>query len=231
MTSYEIGNEPDITPTDPQDETSLHYANPSDYALVYETARSALHAVQPDAKAVVGGMLDSGAIPLSEAERYTAALTPGAVDAVGFHPYLYNETMMEQDTIAYRSWLDTHGFAGVPLDINEFGAFSGALTSASWGTMTADYTVWALCTAPLDVENVQAFWWGGTAGTDGGPWFPLVSSELTPTPYGAAYFNETHQLTTPGCPAATNTHANTHATKQGQDARQATHESQQQGDR
>src|ERR1700748_252868 len=64
--SYEIGNEPDITPTQPADQTSLHYANPADYAQVYETARTALHHVDPTARAVVGGMLDSGAIGLDQ---------------------------------------------------------------------------------------------------------------------------------------------------------------------
>ncbi len=63
--SYEIGNEPDITPTAPADETSLHYANPADYAEVYEAARTALHQVDPTAQAVVGGMLDSGVIGLA----------------------------------------------------------------------------------------------------------------------------------------------------------------------
>ena len=62
--SYEIGNEPDITPTTPADETSLHYADPAAYAPVYESARAALHQVDPAAQAVVGGMLDSGAIGL-----------------------------------------------------------------------------------------------------------------------------------------------------------------------
>src|ERR1700759_4400690 len=53
--SYEIGNEPDITPTTPADQTSLHYADPASFAQVYETARAALHQVDPTAQAVVGG--------------------------------------------------------------------------------------------------------------------------------------------------------------------------------
>src|SRR5207302_4445652 len=57
--SYEIGNEPDITPTAPADQTSLHYPDPASYALVYQAARAALHGVDPAAQAVVGGMLDS----------------------------------------------------------------------------------------------------------------------------------------------------------------------------
>ena len=158
--SYEIGNEPDITPTEPADETSLHYANPADYAEVYEAARTALHQVDPTAQAVVGGMLDSGAITLDTAEQYLAAIGP--MDAVGFHPYLYDVTTMEQDTTQLRQWLDANGDSSVPLDINEFGAADGVTPGiAAWGAEVAQYTQWALCTPGLNVENVQAFWWGG----------------------------------------------------------------------
>ena len=157
--SYEIGNEPDITPSDPADSTSLHYAAPASFAQVYEAARTALHQVDPSAQAVVGGILDSGAIPLAEGERYLSAIGP--MDAVGYHPYLYDATMMEQDTLALRQWLDANGHRGVPLDVNEFGAATGMTAGiAAWGVQAATYTQWALCTPALHVENVQAFWWG-----------------------------------------------------------------------
>ena len=198
--SYEIGNEPDITPTAPADETSLHYANPADYAEVYEAARTALHQVDPTAQAVVGGMLDSGAIGLPQAEQYLAAIGP--MDAVGFHPYLYDVTTMEQDTVGLRQWLNANGHSNVPLDINEFGAADGVTPGiAAWGTEVAQYTQWALCTPGLDVENVQPFWWGGTPPADSDPWFSMVDSELSETPFGSAYLGVVQVLTTQGCPA------------------------------
>jgi hypothetical protein len=196
--SYEIGNEPDITPTAPADETSLHYANPADYAQVYETARSALHQVDPSGQAVVGGMLDSGSIDLNLAEQYLAAIGP--VDAVGYHPYLYNVTTMERDTLALRAWLDANGHAGVPIDINEFGA---PVSVFDWGAQTAQYTQWALCTQALHVENLLAFWWGAIPIADSDVWFPMVSTELTETSLGSAYLGEVQALTTQGCPATT----------------------------
>jgi hypothetical protein len=197
--SYEIGNEPDITPTEPADETSLHYANPADYAEVYEAARTALHQVDPTAQAVVGGMLDSGVIGLAEAEQYLAAIGP--MDAVGFHPYLYDVTTMEQDTTALRQWLNANGDGNVPLDINEFGAADGVTSGiAAWGPQVGQYTQWALCTPSLDVENVQPFWWGAIPIADTDPWFSMVDSELSETPFGAAYLGEVQALTTQGCP-------------------------------
>jgi hypothetical protein len=199
--SYEIGNEPDITPTAPADQTSLHYADPAAFAQVYETARTALHQVDPTAQAVVGGMLDSGAIGLDQAELYLRAIGP--MDAVGYHPYLYDITRMQDDTLALRQWLDANGHGGVPLDINEFGAAAGVTAgSAAWGAQVAGYTQWALCTPALHVENVQAFWWGATPIADTDPWFSMVDSELSETPLGTAYLGEVGALTSQGCPAA-----------------------------
>lgn len=201
--SYEIGNEPDITPSDPADQTSLHYADPNAFALVYQVARTALHAVDPRAKAVVGGVLDSGDPTLRDAERYLRAI--GSADAIGYHPYLYDLSAMQQDTLLLRQWLNAHRKATVPLDINEFGAFldpSGTLPGISaWGRAVAKFTQWALCTPSLRVENVQPEWWGATPGADADAWFGMYSSELTPTPLGSAYLGAVKQLTTTGCPA------------------------------
>ena len=135
---------------------------------MYEAARTALHQVDPTAQAVVGGMLDSGAITLVQAEQYLAAIGP--MDAVGFHPYLYDVTRMEQDTTQLRQWLNANGDSSVPLDINEFGAADGVTAGiAAWGPEVAQYTEWALCTPALKVENVQPYWWGGTPGADTDP--------------------------------------------------------------
>ena len=205
MQSYEIGNEPDITPTDPADETSLHYADPNAFALVYEAARTALHAVDPSAKAVVGGVLDSGDPTLADAERYLHAIGPA--DAIGYHPYLYDLSAMQHDTLPLRHWMTADGKATVPFDINEFGAFldpSGTLPGiSSWGRAVAKFTQWALCTPSLRVENVQPEWWGATPGADSDVWFGMYSSELSPTPLGTAYLGAVKQLTTSGCPAPT----------------------------
>jgi hypothetical protein len=199
--SYEIGNEPDIDPSDPADSVHLHYPDPASYALVYQSARSALHAVDPSGQAVVGGMLDSGAVPLSTAEQYLQAIGP--MDAVGFHPYVYDLTAMEQDTQTLRAWLDTNGHQNVPLDINEFGSGDGFSASIlSWSAEVAQFTTWAICTPALHVENVQPFWWGAVPGADTNFWYSMFTSELTPTALGSAYLAEVGALTHSGCPPA-----------------------------
>jgi hypothetical protein len=196
--SYEIGNEPDITPTTPMDGTSLHYSNPADFALVYEAARRALHSIDPQARAVVGGLIDSGSVTLSDAERYLAPI--GAVDAVGFHPYLYDVQAMKDDTQSLREWLNNHGHADVPLDISEFGVFRGITGDLSlWGTKLAKFASWALCSPSTNVEYVGVYWWGDVPGTTTDPWIPLLNEDGTETPLGTAYLDEVKTLTTQGC--------------------------------
>lgn len=58
-----LSNEPDLNPSAPMDPLSLHYPNPADFATLYETVRTALHAVAPGVQVVVGGVLDSGGTP------------------------------------------------------------------------------------------------------------------------------------------------------------------------
>ena len=201
MHSFEIGNEPDIDPSNPADSVHLHYADPASYALVYASARSALHAVDPSGQAVVGGMLDSGAVPLATAEQYLQAIGP--MDAVGFHPYVYDLTAMQQDTQALRTWLDANGHPGVPLDINEFGSGDGFSAGIlAWSAEVAQFTSWAICTPALHVENVQPFWWGAVPGADTNFWYSMFSSELSPTALGSAYLGQVGTLTRSGCPAA-----------------------------
>jgi hypothetical protein len=196
--SYEIGNEPDVSPNSPSDEVSLHYWNPGDFALVYQTAKDALHAVQPDATAVVGGVLDSSEVSLSRAESYLTAIK--SPDAVGYHPYLYFRDSMVADTLALRAWLNKHGDLGVPIDINEFGDFRGLQPDGAWNSTLVGYARWALCTQGLMVRSVQPFWWGGLSAADSDPWVPLTGSNLQPTSSGAAYLAFARNLTATGCP-------------------------------
>ncbi len=124
------------------------------------------------------------------------------MDAVGFHPYLYDVTTMEQDTTALRQWLNANGHGSVPLDINEFGAADGRdiRESRPGAPQVAQYTQWALCTPALDVENVQPFWWGAIPCADTDPWFSMVDSELSETPFGTAYLGEVAGADDPGMP-------------------------------
>lgn len=224
ITRFEIGNEPNIRMIWVQDSTHLHWPDPSDgryadmsaYAQVYAAARAALHRVDPTGVAVVGGLADSASygVDIESDESLLAALPRGEVDAVGYHPWVYDvsDSLLRPDTERLRDWMDTHGFAGVPIDVNEFGACrsstgttngqscSHTQSSQTWGTAVAGYTRWALCAPWMHVANVQPFEWGALPDTADDIWLPLVSADGSLTAYGTGYLNTARSLTARGCP-------------------------------
>jgi hypothetical protein len=224
--SFEIGNEPNIRVYWVQDGTHLHWDQPSsplvadaaDYAEVYEAARTALHNVDPTGLAVVGGLADSASlgVDVQSDEALLRALPRGQVDAVGYHPWVFDvsDSLLRPDTTDLRVWMDQNGFSGVPLDANELGACQPtsqttdnsvcpvSQTSDTWGSVTADYTKWALCTPWLHVENVQPFVWGATPISDQDVWLPLVASNGAVTAYGHDFLDQAGALSASGCPNA-----------------------------
>lgn len=223
INSYEIGNEPNLPLLYVVDSTHLHWSDPAAYAQVYEAARTALHQVDPTGVAVVGGLADSAvssapAVDVQTDEEWLAALTPGAVDAVGYHPYTFDvsSALMQPDTEALRRWMDANGMSHVPIDVNEIGACDDtpgttpnpsctpaiSISSSDWGTLADNYTEWALCSTAVGVENVLPLYWGDTPTTDAWDFLPFVTGEGVLTPYGQDFLNEAHVLTTDGCQLA-----------------------------
>ncbi len=172
---------------------------------------------------MVGGLADSAsdlgpgfAVNIQSDEEWLSALTPGTVEAVGFHPYTFDVSpaLMQTDTEALRRWMDANGMSSAPIDVNEVGACDVtpetnpdlsctpaiSFTSANWGTFASNFTEWALCTSALGVESVQPEYWGDTPTADKDDILEFVTGEGTLTPYGQAYLNEAQVLTTTGCP-------------------------------
>jgi hypothetical protein len=214
---FEIGNEPNIPLIWVADATHLHWSDPSAYAQVYEAARWALHQVDPSGVAVVGGLADSGnlGVDLQHDEEWLAALTPGTVDAVGFHPYTFPVSFaeMNSDTEELRQWMDANGMQNAPIVINEVGACdvtpqstlslgncAVSISSSAWGTFAANFAEWSLCSRALNVTSFQPEYWGDLSNTDVNAILALVSTEGTLTPYGDAYLAEVQSLEGSGCP-------------------------------
>lgn len=227
--SFEIGNEENLPTQWVVDPTHMHWApnSPSDpgaaagaadYAIVYEAARAALHQVDPSGIAVVGGLADSASygVDIQSDEQYIGALTAGKVDAIGYHDWVFDvsDSRLETDTADLRTWMDQNGFAGVPINVTEFGAcdITPQVTStggcneedtqsdARWAPYAASYVQWAMCTRSLDVTTMIAFWWGDDSTTGQSVWLPLMSGDGTLTDYGQTFLNDTESLTTTGCP-------------------------------
>jgi hypothetical protein len=222
--SFEIGNEPNIRMIWVEDETHLHWADPSNplladyaaYARVYGASRTALHRVDPSGLAVIGGLADSASfgVDVQSAENLLSVLPRHGVDAVGYHPWVFDvsDSLLRPDTADLRVWMNRNGLSRVPLQVNELGACgmtSAARdnqtcpvvqTSARWGAAAAAYTRWSLCTSWLDVKNVQPFVWGATPVSDQDIWLPLVASNGAETPYGYDFLAVARKLSRAGCP-------------------------------
>jgi hypothetical protein len=214
---FEIGNEPNLPLQWVVDNTGVHWPDPSAYAQVYEAARTALHQVDPSGRAVVGGLADSASlgVDVQHDEEWLAALAPGQVDAVGYHPYTEDVSigLVRSDTETLRQWMDSHGMQSVPIEVNEIGwcdrqpqdtilnlGCVPSISSEDLGPFVAGYTTWALCTPTLGVRSVLPEYWGDLATTDVNMVLPFVTSEGSLTPYGQDFLATAHSLTTLGCP-------------------------------
>ncbi len=193
------------------------------YAKVYEAARSALHAVDPSGQAVVGGLADSASygVDVKSDEDLLSALPRGEVDAVGYHPWVYDvdDDLLRPDTVQLRYWMSQHGLGDVPLDVNEFGACEATPRAADNSACRISQIQRALgcsrrrlhAVGPLHAlaEGPQCpgVLLGRDAQTSGISWLPLFSQLGTETAYGQDFLYFAQSLTTPGCGASVPAHA------------------------
>jgi hypothetical protein len=117
--------------------------DPAAYAHLYLTTRSALHAVDPAAQVIVGGLTNpQGGLSalqfISDMYHDVPSLT-GNVDGIGVHPYAWNAAAVVDDVVEVRELLDSFGESAVPLEITEFGWRTGdSAAEQQRATMMAD---------------------------------------------------------------------------------------------
>ncbi len=110
--TYEIWNEPD------NGEFWSPAPDPARYADLYLAARAAIHASQPGAQVIVGGLTNPGSfLPAMVAARPQLR---GHIDGVGIHPYGRPLVVLSRIRAA-RATLVSLGMASVPLYATEFG--------------------------------------------------------------------------------------------------------------
>jgi hypothetical protein len=179
-TSYELGNEPN----------SAHFWHPQSdapevYADLYAGARAAIRAVQPRAKVVTGGLLEANATDPNLFLRRMLRHRPdlrGAIDAVGYHPYL---TSIQDDLVAMqrvRATLDRLGLKAVPLEITEVGQPTNWVPEPMRSTIIGGLAR-RLPASALKVTRFMPFTWF-SAQEDG---YGIVNRDGSPKPTGAAY--------------------------------------------
>ncbi len=110
--TFEIWNEPDGG-------FWLPAPNPAAYAQLYLRARQAIHAVQPSAQVIVGGLSH----PTSTLPAMLAAVPRlrGLIDGVGIHPYASTPGGVFAKVAAARATMTSLGLGSVPLYVTEFG--------------------------------------------------------------------------------------------------------------
>ena len=124
VTTYEVWNEENATyfwDTGP---------DPAGYARLYLAARSAIHAAQPQATVMTGGLTNpqQGISALQFLhDMFTAVPSlAGNLDAVGVHPYAANAAGVVSFVVQVRDLLDAYGAGAAPIDVTEFGWQTGS---------------------------------------------------------------------------------------------------------
>ena len=128
---FEIWNEENV---------STYYIAPARYATLYAAARAAIHAVDPTASVIVGGLSVAGSYNPShdDAAVYVYQMFQadpslrGAVDGFGLHPYGTNAADTIEWTAHFRQVLDQLGESSTPIDITEFGWITGDAVQEAW---------------------------------------------------------------------------------------------------
>jgi hypothetical protein len=170
---FEIWNEPDLP--------IFWEPNPdlAEYAEMYLYTRAAIHAVDPTAAVIIGGLVEaSTSLPAMMAAEPSLR---GNVDGVAIHPY--RDSLSQTLTaVSYDLSLDA-STVDAPMYINEYG-WNG--TPGTWqGTTEANRETWTKqLTEDLGsdpgIVDVEAYCWGCGQAFDS-------AFELYNTPAGAAF--------------------------------------------
>ncbi len=165
-------------------------ADPAQFFTLYSAARQAIHAVQPNAMVVFGGLLDCGTDAIGWVQTLVREV-PGAfsqIDAVGYHPYLHAVSQIESRVAQLRALMDANGGASVPIEINEFDSNIGFESTSAWAQALSTVVVY-LATSDCGISRIMPFQLQTATGTDSSGWFSLFSAGGVPTPIGSAYFS------------------------------------------
>jgi hypothetical protein len=192
VTAYEIYNEPDLNQG-----LLSPLPDPDGYGSLYLGARAALHAVDPHADVLVGGLSFGGSIFV---EAMVAAHPELArqLDAVAIHPYGGFPEATIFNVATMRAMLDRLGAIDTPIDITEVG-WSTRGPGAISDEQRVDYlwrTLVPLARSDCGVERIVPHTWmtNESAPYDPEQWFGLWNPDVTPTRSGIAYATLVSQL-------------------------------------
>jgi hypothetical protein len=186
-------------------------ADPAAYADLYAAAHRALHAVDPDARVVVGGLLARGSGAFVSGMLAARPDLRGAIDAVGLHAYGSTVAASLSTMVDLRNWLVYLGLGSVPIEVTEVG---WTTSGVSWAVTDAQRAseLTALLAQAAEVPGISRLlvhtWttreqWP-TVSED---WYGLFHPNGTPTASGTAFARALAALHPPAPAAAPATKA------------------------
>src|SRR3954447_5672775 len=199
--NYEIWNEPNGTFWTPQ-------PDPSNYADLLIRASGAIHAYDPDATVMIGGLLDDGGAFLSSMFSSRPDLA-GRVGAIAYHPYAGTPDGVMRSIDSLESTLARVGQPSLPVYVTEVGwltsgpsgnplvmsdssraANMAGLVERIAAARTRDhlagfmpYTFWTPEQDPSDFEHWYGMWHAdGTATAEGQAYVDAIARASVPPP-------------------------------------------------
>jgi hypothetical protein len=189
VTDYEIWNEENSAAFWPSQTDA-----PQRYADLYALARSAIRAIDPQARVVIGGLALVNP-PLVQDEvgflRAMLAHRPdlvGQVDGVGLHPYQPTLFYLYQRLAGFRQAVNQLLGPSVPIDITEVGWPSTSIAESDRATYLTALAV-QLPRSDCNVDRLIVYSWTAAERDPGEPeeWFGIRNLDGSPKPAGLAY--------------------------------------------
>lgn len=172
---------------------------PARYASLYSAARAAIHAADPSASVIIGGLADDGSSFDARQDypsQYVLAMfaaqpsLAGYVDGFGLHPYGATALDAEQWAVHFREALDSLGERSAPIYITELGWPTGTPLGELWRAQQMSFLGAALSRSNCGIRLVAPYDWinpGAMPSNDFG-----LSEAARPTvrlrPAGVAWF-------------------------------------------
>jgi len=173
---------------------------PERYAELYAAARSALKAVDPSARVIVGGLAleNAGVTDENAFVKRMYAHRPnlrGSVDAIGFHPYAPTVESVYAKIREFRNTLRGLGAGNVPLELTEVGWTTLTTTDARRGEMLAQLAQ-DLPRSDCRIASLIPHTWVTKERdpANGEDWFGIANANASLKPSGSAYLGAVSKM-------------------------------------
>ncbi|HEY1591602.1 MAG TPA: hypothetical protein VGF81_07395 [Solirubrobacteraceae bacterium] len=164
---FEVWNEENV---------STYYVAPARFATLYSASRTAIHAVAPSAKVIIGGLADDSST-YDASQDYPAqyvramfAAAPtlkGNVDGFGLHPYGATAADVQNWTVDFRHTLNALGEASTPIYITELGWTTGDSNREFWRAWMMGAVATNLSRSDCGIQLLEPYDWMGPADPNG----------------------------------------------------------------